>query len=81
MDLREEYWEAREWVANNFTVKIGKCVSLFEATIRVLGGFFFFFFLVEVFIIKVFCQHLILLVIECIYKRLVEANCLCFSFI
>jgi mannosyl-oligosaccharide alpha-1,2-mannosidase len=41
MDLHEEYWEAREWVANDFTVKIGKCVSLFEATIRVLGGFFY----------------------------------------
>lgn len=38
MDLKDEFEEAREWVKNEFHVNVDKTVSLFEVTIRVLGG-------------------------------------------
>lgn len=38
MDLREEYEESREWVANELHLDVNRRVSLFEVTIRVLGG-------------------------------------------
>ena len=38
MDLKEEYYQARQWVAYNLTFEIGKSESLFEVTIRLLGG-------------------------------------------
>lgn len=37
MNLTEEYKEARDWVASSLNLAAGD-VSLFEVTIRVLGG-------------------------------------------
>lgn len=40
MDLKDEFWEARDWVSNhlNFYLNFGTIVSVFETTIRSLGG-------------------------------------------
>ncbi|XP_067012177.1 endoplasmic reticulum mannosyl-oligosaccharide 1,2-alpha-mannosidase isoform X2 [Anabrus simplex] len=38
MGMKEEFTEAREWVANNLHFDVNKDVNLFEVTIRVLGG-------------------------------------------
>ena len=38
MNLREEFQQAREWVANSLTFEKNVDVNLFETTIRVLGG-------------------------------------------
>jgi mannosyl-oligosaccharide alpha-1,2-mannosidase len=38
MRLETEYNEAREWLANNHTFELNVSVSVFETTIRVLGG-------------------------------------------
>ncbi|XP_050736530.1 endoplasmic reticulum mannosyl-oligosaccharide 1,2-alpha-mannosidase-like [Eriocheir sinensis] len=38
MDLREEFSEAREWVATQLNFNLNQDVNLFETTIRVLGG-------------------------------------------
>ncbi|CAH1785249.1 unnamed protein product [Owenia fusiformis] len=38
MGLKEEFEEAREWVANSLDFNINKDVNLFEITIRILGG-------------------------------------------
>ncbi|KAH7826265.1 putative endoplasmic reticulum mannosyl-oligosaccharide 1,2-alpha-mannosidase-like protein [Monocercomonoides exilis] len=38
MGFRSEYEKARKWVQDNFNMESGKCISLFEATIRILGG-------------------------------------------
>ncbi|XP_076057890.1 endoplasmic reticulum mannosyl-oligosaccharide 1,2-alpha-mannosidase-like isoform X2 [Oratosquilla oratoria] len=38
MDLKEEFNQAREWVATEFTLNLNQEVNLFETTIRVLGG-------------------------------------------
>jgi len=38
MNLKEEYTEARDWVAQKLNFGINKDVNLFETTIRVLGG-------------------------------------------
>ncbi|CAG8582791.1 11060_t:CDS:2 [Ambispora gerdemannii] len=38
MNLHEEYIQARDWVANKLDFNIDADVSLFETTIRVLGG-------------------------------------------
>ena len=38
MGLREEFDEAREWVANKTEITKNRSVNLFETTIRILGG-------------------------------------------
>ena len=38
MGLKEEFQEARDWVANKLIIEQNKDVNLFETTIRVLGG-------------------------------------------
>ncbi|PSN41913.1 Endoplasmic reticulum mannosyl-oligosaccharide 1 [Blattella germanica] len=38
MGLKEEFTEAREWVANNLHFDVNRDVNLFEVTIRVLGS-------------------------------------------
>ena len=38
MNLREEFQQARDWVANSLTFEKNVDVNLFETTIRVLGG-------------------------------------------
>ena len=38
MNLREEFQQGREWVANSLTFEKNVDVNLFETTIRVLGG-------------------------------------------
>lgn len=38
MNLKEEFKEAREWIANELSFNKNKDVNLFETTIRVLGG-------------------------------------------
>lgn len=38
LGLEEEYHEARQWVAQNLTFHSSKAVSVFETTIRILGG-------------------------------------------
>lgn len=38
MDLQDEFKEARDWIASNLNFDRGIEVSLFETTIRVLGG-------------------------------------------
>ncbi|XP_026477334.1 endoplasmic reticulum mannosyl-oligosaccharide 1,2-alpha-mannosidase isoform X1 [Ctenocephalides felis] len=38
MNLKKEFSEARDWVANQLTFEISRDVNLFEITIRVLGG-------------------------------------------
>lgn len=38
MNLREEFAEARDWVANQMRLDVNRDVNLFETTIRVLGG-------------------------------------------
>ncbi|KAL9989213.1 hypothetical protein ACROYT_G003737 [Oculina patagonica] len=38
MNLRKEFQQAREWVANSLTFEKNVDVNLFETTIRVLGG-------------------------------------------
>ncbi|XP_071544864.1 endoplasmic reticulum mannosyl-oligosaccharide 1,2-alpha-mannosidase isoform X1 [Panulirus ornatus] len=38
MDLKEEFNEAREWVATQLHFNLNQDVNLFETTIRVLGG-------------------------------------------
>mmetsp|Transcript_17976 Transcript_17976/g.31456 ORF Transcript_17976/g.31456 Transcript_17976/m.31456 type:complete len:414 (-) Transcript_17976:50-1291(-) len=38
MGLKEEFQEARDWIANSLTIRVPKTVSVFETTIRVLGG-------------------------------------------
>lgn len=45
MGLRREYEEAREWLARNFTVAVDAKVSVFETTIRILGGLLSAYFL------------------------------------
>ncbi|XP_013413805.1 endoplasmic reticulum mannosyl-oligosaccharide 1,2-alpha-mannosidase-like [Lingula anatina] len=39
MGLKEEFKEARDWVANEMSLDVNRDVNLFECTIRVLGGF------------------------------------------
>lgn len=38
MDLKDEFNEAREWVATQLNFNINQDVNLFESTIRILGG-------------------------------------------
>eukprot|EP00004_Rigifila_ramosa_P014930 TRINITY_DN3437_c0_g1_i2.p1 TRINITY_DN3437_c0_g1~~TRINITY_DN3437_c0_g1_i2.p1 ORF type:complete len:620 (-),score=132.66 TRINITY_DN3437_c0_g1_i2:17-1600(-) len=38
MGLKDEFAEAREWVANSLDLSVPRSVSFFECTIRVLGG-------------------------------------------
>ena len=38
MGLKEEFQEARDWVANKLIIEQNRDVNLFETTIRVLGG-------------------------------------------
>lgn len=38
MGLKEEFQEARDWVANKMIIQQNRDVNLFETTIRVLGG-------------------------------------------
>lgn len=38
MDLQDEYKEAREWVASSLNLDINHFTSVFETTIRLLGG-------------------------------------------
>ncbi|KHJ43776.1 glycosyl hydrolase family 47 [Trichuris suis] len=45
MGLKEEFQQAREEVAKNFTADVDKYFSLFEVTIRVLGGLLSAFYL------------------------------------
>jgi len=39
MGLKDEFQEARDWVANSLHLDVNRDVNLFETTIRVLGGF------------------------------------------
>ena len=38
MGMKDEFYEARDWVRDNFDPEIDRDVSFFETTIRVLGG-------------------------------------------
>eukprot|EP00565_Helicotheca_tamesis_P007993 CAMPEP_0185727338 /NCGR_PEP_ID=MMETSP1171-20130828/3051_1 /TAXON_ID=374046 /ORGANISM="Helicotheca tamensis, Strain CCMP826" /LENGTH=629 /DNA_ID=CAMNT_0028395877 /DNA_START=87 /DNA_END=1976 /DNA_ORIENTATION=- len=38
MDMKTEFWEARDWVRDELVNAIGRSVSTFETTIRSLGG-------------------------------------------
>lgn len=38
MNLKEEFSEARDWVATKLRLDVNRDVNLFETTIRVLGG-------------------------------------------
>lgn len=38
MNLKEEFREARDWVAGSMVLNVNKDVNFFETTIRVLGG-------------------------------------------
>lgn len=38
MDMKEEFWEARDWVRDSLSHSTGMSVSVFETTIRSLGG-------------------------------------------
>lgn len=38
MDLKDDFAEARQWIENDLRFDVDKNVSLFEVTIRVLGG-------------------------------------------
>jgi len=38
MDMKEEFWEARDWVRDHLNNDIPRKVSVFETTIRSLGG-------------------------------------------
>lgn len=38
MDMKEEFWEARDWVRDKLSFNHASQVSVFETTIRALGG-------------------------------------------
>ena len=38
MDMKEEFWKARDWVRDHLTFSHASEVSVFETTIRELGG-------------------------------------------
>lgn len=38
MGMRDEFWEARDWVRDHLTFSQATEVSVFETTIRELGG-------------------------------------------
>ena len=38
MNMEDEFYEARDWVRDNFNPRINADVSFFETTIRILGG-------------------------------------------
>ena len=38
MDMKDEFWRARDWVRDHLTFKNAGEVSVFETTIRELGG-------------------------------------------
>lgn len=59
MGLKDEYAEAREWVANKLTFDKHRDVNLFEITIRALGGLLSAYNITgdQVFLNQAVCMH------------------------
>lgn len=63
MNVKEEYQEARNWVANELHIDKAGDVNLFESTIRILGGLLSIYHLTDdkMYLDKAVCMHLVLL--------------------
>lgn len=68
MGLKEEFKEARDWVANELIVEQNRDVNLFETTIRVLGGLLSAYHLTDdrIFLDKAVCTlHIWKMLLKC----------------